>query len=147
VENMENPKYEIEIVIDDICFADYYNGHGHAFEPKSLKACTQFYVSVDYTETIQEIINGIMENINNNFPYFLTENENEQNEIISFLENVNLEKEIISSFYLPENPDLSKNFFSYREGYDFRAGQKDIDEDMREYPSLIGYMHISKVEE
>jgi len=36
--------FDIICSIDDLCYSDFYQGHGHVFEPENLIACLPFAV-------------------------------------------------------------------------------------------------------
>jgi len=46
---------------------DYYSGHGHAFSPQNLICCIRFGFPIDYSETVGEIIQRVIEDINQTF--------------------------------------------------------------------------------
>jgi len=55
---------EIVCSIDDLCYGDYYSGHGHTFEPDNLMGCLEFSPYIDKDMTNQDIIDAILDNIN-----------------------------------------------------------------------------------
>jgi len=55
-------KYWIKATFDYVGYADYYSGHGHVFE-EDLKACMRFGIMVNYTETVKEVIDRILEDL------------------------------------------------------------------------------------
>jgi hypothetical protein len=64
-----------DISVDDICYPDYYSGHGHAFAHGSLIACQQFGFPVNYTETLKELVEGIMDDLDSLEPDFVKDFE------------------------------------------------------------------------
>ena len=78
---MVSPRFEIsaEIHYDN---TQYYNGHGHAFIDSSVVACVEFSTPAQGNETIEEIADGIISDLNEF--YFMSHAEN----------NLELQKEI-----------------------------------------------------
>lgn len=64
-------KYTVTCSIDDLCYMDFYSGHGHAFEPDTLIGCLPFSPYVDPSLTNQEIEDLVIENINSYDPDIL----------------------------------------------------------------------------
>jgi len=134
-------KFWIECVIDFIGYIDYYSGHGHAFAPKNLVACIRFGVPITYRETVQDILDGILDDINSTIEpiEFLTDNKELQEEIRNFVTD-NVLTEAFKNALKP-NTKMSDNFFLD----DIEI--IDEEEEIYEYPYLIGYYHIYLDEE
>ena len=60
--------YEISCTVDDLCYMDYYDGHGHAFADESLIGCMTFSPYVNRHMTNQEIENEIINQVNGGEP-------------------------------------------------------------------------------
>jgi hypothetical protein len=55
---------ELDAVIDFIGFSDYWHGHGHCFEENNFIGCSRFSVPIDNTETVKEILEMMLDDIN-----------------------------------------------------------------------------------
>ena len=55
----------LRIELDETYDGDpqFWSGHGHAFAPKNLVACLAIGFAINYTETVQEIIDRIKEEL------------------------------------------------------------------------------------
>ena len=71
----KNPEdFDIICSFDDLCYPDYYQGHGHAFEPDTLIACLPFAILIDTNLTNQDIEDAIIQEINSqDWPTQLTD--------------------------------------------------------------------------
>jgi hypothetical protein len=98
-------KFDLEVIFEYEGYPDYYRGHSHAFIDENVVACVPFGLYITYLETVQDIIEMILEDINNKMDpiEFLNEAENNeelQEEIRGFLTDENIEKAIWET--LPE---------------------------------------------
>lgn len=131
-------KYEITFTLDDICFSDYWGGHGHTYDNKTL-ACIVIAIPVNYTENVKEIIDSIIEDSNMRELDFINVDESDkdtQTEINQYVTNTILETAIREQ--LQNNIKDTDLFFD----------EQPIanNEDIEELPYLYGYFHITKSE-
>jgi hypothetical protein len=146
----KKPKLSLDVVFDYDGYEDYYRGHGHAFIDKNVLACIRFSVPITYLETVEEIIQLILEDINSRIEpiEFLNEAEKDielQQEIEELLTDERIEKAILSQ--IPEDVKPTDRFFILTEEEE-KEIQEYLEED-QEYDSLylIGYIHVWKEEE
>jgi len=131
---MAEMEMEIEVEFDETTTSDTYRGHGHAHEPDTLVACIPFAVPVALTETVGEIINGILEDINSgDYLTFFTDNKDEQNQARKLLTDENIKKAIREK--LPEGTTDKQPFYTTDEPID-----PEIVQDFYQY----GYIHVYK---
>jgi len=126
----------LETTYDFDGYPDYYSGHGHAFAFRNLIVCIPFSIPINYKETVKEVIEAIIEDINSCAEPFIVINEKlfkKYEEEIRNLTNDDLEKSLRNA--LIENVKDSDKFF------DVDIEIED-DEFGMEYPLLIGYIHV-----
>jgi len=136
----KRPKLVIETTFDFDGYLDYYRGHGHAFPPKNLAACIRFAVPITYRETVGDIIEQILEDINSCMEPFEVVNEKlfiKHEGLIRSITDEDLKASIRAE--LPEGTKDEDNFFDV-EGED-AISDNELDE-LMELPLLIGYIHI-----
>jgi len=135
-------KYSLEAVIDYIGYADYYSGHGHAFADPNIVACIRFGVPVTYRETVKDIIDLILEDINNCMcPIEWLDDSltiEDKDQIADLLTDDNI-REALKALMPREAKDNDKFF-------DKAKGLELDDSDLYDYPKLIGYIHVWKEE-
>jgi len=144
----KKPKLSLEVVFDYEGYADYYRGHGHAFIDKNVLACIRFGFPITYLETVQDIIDMVLEDINSRMDpiEFLNDAENNrelQEQIEEFLSDENIRKAIMET--IPEDVKPTDRFFNITP-----EEEKEIQEILKEEeeigfcdsPLLIGYIHV-----
>jgi signal recognition particle GTPase len=140
-------KLELEVIFDYEGFPDYYSGHDHVFEDK-LVACVPFGFPINYLETVQEIIDSIIDEIKNRAdPEFLNEAEDDeelQEEIREILTEENIKNAVMET--LPEGTKLHDRFFDVTPEEEEEI-KKELEESFYDGPMLIGYIHVWKVDE
>jgi hypothetical protein len=145
---MGKHKLEIEVIFDYEGYPDYYSGHDHAFE-EGLVACIPFGFPITYLETVQEIIERIIDDVRRyeliRFP--IVSDVELQKEIMELLSDENIIKAIMET--LPEGTKLSDKFFDItpEEEEEIRKAMEEDDSPFYNGPVLIGYIHIWKVDE
>jgi len=140
--------FSLEVVFDFCGFSDYYRGHGHAFVDGRVVACVMFGPYVSYRETVRDIIDMILEDINSRAEpiEFLNSAEADaelQEKIREFLSDENIREAIKAELRIKDESELDKPFFDVDE--DDLLDEDDPD-DMAESPMLIGYIHVWKDE-
>jgi len=134
-----NKRFSLEAVIDYVGYADCYSGHGHAFVDPKVVACIRFSVPVTYKETVRDIIDLIIEDIDNQIDPIEWLDENltieEKDQIADLLTDDNIREAIRA--LIPKDVKDSDPFFE--ETY-------ELDNDLVEYPLLIGYIHVWREE-
>ena len=142
---MAKQKFYITTTLDFEGYADYYSGHGHAFDNETL-ACIQFSTPINYSETVKELIESIMDDINGLMEpfYFLNDAQNNkdlQTQIEEYCTDKRLKQSIREEFNVKR---------STQKAFDISKSElKEINEAIEEsydYPVLIGYIHITKRE-
>ena len=136
-------KYSLEAVIDYVGYADYYPGHGHAFADPNVVACIRFGISVTYRETVGDIIDMILEDINNCMcPIDWLDDSltiEDKDQIADLLTDDNIREALRA--LMPKDVKDNDKFFVDAEDL------KLDDDDLYDYPMLIGYIHVWKEEE
>jgi len=137
-------KYSLEVVFDYVGYPDCYSGHGHSFTPEDVVACVRFGFPVNYKETIQDIIERVIEDIDRYIDpiEFLQElSPEEEEEVAEFLSDENIKQAILETLGYP---DLNEPFFDDPLYQEFAEEIEDLEEEdeMIEYPMLIGYIHV-----
>ena len=131
-------KYSLEAVIDYVGYADFYSGHGHSFVDPSVVACIRFGVSVTYRETVGDIIDMILEDINNCMcPVEWLDDSltiEDKDQIADLLTDDNI-REALKAL-IPRDVKDNDKFFIDCEDLELD------DNDLYEYPQLIGYIHV-----
>ena len=61
---MSAEDYDITCSIDDLCYPDFYQGHGDVHEPDNLAACFPFAIYVTQDFTNQQVEDHIVHDIN-----------------------------------------------------------------------------------
>jgi hypothetical protein len=139
---------ELEVVFDYEGYPDYYEGHDHVFEDERLVACIPFGFPITYLETVQEIIDRIIDDIKNRVDpiEFLTDNEELQDEIREILTDENIKNAIMET--LPEGTRLTDRFFdvSPEEEEEIKKELEKDDSPFYDGPMLIGYIHVWKMD-
>jgi hypothetical protein len=148
----KKPKFSLEVVFDYEGYVDYYRGHGHAFIDKNVLACIRFGFPITYLETVEDIIQMVLEDINSriNPIEFLNEAENNrelQEQIEEFLTDENIKQAILET--MPEDVKPTDKFFNITP-----EEEKEIQEQLEQEehlgvsdsPMLIGYIHVWKEE-
>jgi len=134
-----NKRFSLEAVIDYVGYLDFYSGHGHVFTDPKVVACIRFSVPVTYRETVGDIIDMIIEDINSYIDPIEWLDEDltlkEKDQIADLLTDDNI-REAIKAL-IPKDVKDSDPFF--KETY-------ELDDDLVEYPLLIGYIHIWREE-
>ena len=145
-------KFDLEVIFEYEGYVDYYRGHSHAFIDENVVACVPFGFSVTYLETVGEIIDMVIEDIDRRVDpiTFLNEAENNeklQEEIREFLTDENIEKAIWET--LPERAKPHDRFFnvSPKEEREIRKELEEDDSPFSDGPMLIGYIHVWKIDE
>jgi hypothetical protein len=138
----------LEVVFDFCGFPDYYRGHGHAFLDDRVVACVMFGPSVSYRETVGEIIDMILEDINSRAEpiEFLNSAEADaelQEKIREFLSDENIREAIKAELGIKDEKELDEPFFDVDED---DLPDDDDPDGMMEWPMLIGYIHVWKDE-
>lgn len=64
-----DPRLELELILEDICYSDYYQGHNHAFTDPSLLACLQFGPYIETETTNEELEDAILFDLNQQWNY------------------------------------------------------------------------------
>jgi hypothetical protein len=145
---MGKHKLEIEVIFDYEGYPEYYRGHDHAFE-EGLVACIPFGFPITYLETVQEIIERIIDDVRRyeliKFP--IVKDMELQEEIMELLSDENIIKAIMEE--LPEGTKLTDRFFDVtpEEEEEIRRELEEDDSPFYEGPMLIGYIHIWKLDE
>ena len=131
---------DIVAVFDEVTSPDTYSGHGHAFE-ENLVACIQFAVPVSLTESVGEMIEMILDDINSRMvPIdFLTDDKEKQERIRDFLTNERIEEAIRREF--PEGTKDEDPFY-----IDAPDEEDDDEDDLWPGPYQYGYIHIYEIE-
>jgi predicted house-cleaning noncanonical NTP pyrophosphatase (MazG superfamily) len=149
---MGKSKFDLEVVFDYEGYPDYYRGHGHAFVDENVVACIPFGFCITYLETVQDIIDMVLEDINGrmNPVEFLNEAEDDeelQEEIEEFLTDENIARAIMET--LPDGVKPSDRFFdvSPEEEEEIKKELEEDDSPFCEGPMLIGYIHVWKTDE
>jgi len=62
VQEQEAPRMSLQV--EDICFPDYYQGHGHILDEDPPSVCVPFAFPVNFTETCGEIANRVFRSLN-----------------------------------------------------------------------------------
>ena len=136
-------KYSLEAVIDYVGYADFYSGHGHSFVDPSVVACIRFGVSVTYRETVGDIIDMILEDINNCMcPIDWLDDSltlEDKDQIADLLTDDNIREALRA--LMPKDVKDNDKFFVDAEDLELD------DDDLYDYPMLIGYIHVWKEEE
>lgn len=81
-------------------YPDFYSGHSDTFKiEKGLLACIPFSIHVDYSETVGEIIERVLEDINASMSpiHFYTEDNEIQEEIREILTDEVLRKAMLGN--------------------------------------------------
>jgi len=100
---------DIVAVLDEVTSPDTYTGHGHAFE-ENLVACIQFAVPVSLRESVGEIIEGAIEDINSgDFLVFFTDDEEKQERIRELLTDERIREALWAN--IPEGVKEDDPFF------------------------------------
>jgi len=131
---------EIEAEIDFVGFLDYWRGHGHAFADPSLICCVRFGIPVNYSETVEEIIEMILEDIDSVMDPYEIINEDlwrKYEDEIMDLKREDFE-DALKALINTEN--LKQPFFEDVEVIG------DENEDL-ELPYLLGWFHIYEAKE
>jgi len=132
-------KFYLSVTFDYIGYPDCYHGHGRSRHDTEVLACLFFEVPVCYRETVGDIVQMIIEDVNGKVDPIEFLNEAEQNlelqeEIAEFLTDERLEEAIRRAI----GPDVkdSEPFFE--------DNSEDTEElvDSLELLSLIGYIHV-----
>jgi len=137
---MNDRRLIIEAEIDFIGYVDYWRGHGHAFADPSLICCLRFGIPVSYSETIEEIIDMILEDIDRYIDPYEVVNEDLWQKFeheIEKLERKDFEDALKA---LIDVEDLKQPFFEDVEVIG------DENEDL-ELPYLLGWFHIYEAKE
>ncbi|MCI4407813.1 MAG: hypothetical protein JHC26_01885 [Thermofilum sp.] len=149
---MGKNKFDLEVIFDYEGYPDYYRGHDHTFVDKNVVACIPFGFSVTCLETVQDIIEMILDDINNKMDpiEFLNDAENNeklQEEIREFLTDENIRRAILET--LPQGTKLTDKFFdvSPEEEEEIRKELEEDDSPFSDWPMLIGYIHVWKIDE
>jgi len=130
---------EIEATIDFVGFADYWRGHGHAFADPSLICCIRFGVPITYSETVEEIIELILEDINSVMEPFEVINEKLWRKYEHRIRNIPDSEYRKALEDLIDTTDLTERFIQD----EFEAIPEDYE---GELPMLIGWFHIYAAE-
>jgi len=135
---MGERKLSLEVVFDYAGDPQFYEGHGHVFESKNVIACIRFGFPIDYSETVEEIIERVLDDVHSTIEpiEFLGEAEENpelQKEIRKFVTDENIRQAIIET--LPKDVKLSDKFFEV-------GVEKVSEEEIFELPMLIGYIHV-----
>ena len=135
-------RYSLEAVIDYVGYADFYGGHGHTFVDPNVVACIRFGVSVTYKETVKDIIDMILEDINNCMcPIEWLDDSltiEDKDQIADLLTDDNIREALRA--LIPKDVKDNDKFFIDSEDLELD------DDDLYDYPMLIGYIHIWKEE-
>jgi len=117
---------------------DFYRGHGHCFVDPTLIACLRFGVYVNYSESIQEIIDMIVEDLQG------TEYEIINKDLFKKYEHIlySITDEDLAKCLLEQIPNEYKPTDSF-----WKEGVEVLNENTLEYPMLIGYIHFFVCEE
>jgi len=130
-------KFELDATIDFIGYADYWSGHGHAFSDSV--ACIRFGFPVDYTETVKEILQNILDNINGFMsPFDILDETVDKEELHEFVTDERIEESVRALFR--EGAQDTDNFFDNPE----LSKELDQEEDT-ESPQLIGWIHVDRI--
>lgn len=145
-------KFDIEATIDFFGYADYWSGHGHAVANKDLLACMRFDAMIDYSETVKELVDMIMDSINAymsaidyvGWPNHATQQEKEEIEEIS---DQDIRKAVRREFNTED--DNEKVFYedTQREFQEYKEQEESEGYEIMEYPMCIGWIHIYRSEE
>ena len=132
-------KFNVYVTFDYVGYADCYRGHGHSSRYDSdVLACIFFEIPISYRETVFDVIQSILDDINGRIEPIQFLNEAEENielqrEISEFLTDEVLERAIRNAIgdYKDSEPFFEDN-------------SEDTEElaDSLELPSLIGYIHV-----
>ena len=131
---MQTQKFNLNV---EIHFENpqYYEGHGHAFESKNILACIPFSTHGTGNETVREIAESVLEDINEQTWFFMNKAENDeklQNEIINISDKDILAK-LLSLFGTPETDK------PYEQYYDLNLDETELAEADTYY---MGALHI-----
>lgn len=96
----------------------YYSGHGHAFEKETLLACYEFSEPATGNETIKEIAENIVSNLNE--AYFMNEAENNETlqETINNISDKTLTKAITSNWNARTNTKPYNQYYTPNDNSD-----------------------------
>ena len=129
---MEQKETKLNVLAkhDFVGYSDFYNGHGHAFADKNLVACIRYSVGVDYNETVNELIDMIINDVNGY----------EWNIFDDILEDkiIKIKDSEIREALKEEYGNKIFAFPLYKKEF-----AKEL-EDSEELPSCIGYIHVFK---
>jgi hypothetical protein len=149
---MSKNELKLEVVFDYEGYPEYYAGHDHVFEDSRLVACIPFGFPVNYLETVQEIIDRIIDEIKNRVDpiEFLNEageDEELQEEIREILTDENIKNAVMET--LPGGTRLTDRFFdvSPEEEEEIKKELEEYDSPFYDGPILIGYIHVWKIDE
>jgi len=135
---MNKNKLEISTTFDFDGCPDFYSGHGHAFAPKNLIACIRFGFPISYNETVGEIIQHVIEDINQTFSIEIVNEKlyKKYEDTIRNLEDKDFEESIRAE--LKNGVQDNDSFFDIPNNVK-EEPEMDIFEPS---PYLIGYIHI-----
>ena len=132
-------RFGISVNFDYIGYSDCYHGHGRSRHDTEVLACIFFEVPICYRETVFDVIQMILDDINSRVDpiEFLNEaedNEELQREIAEYLTDEIIESAVRNAI----GPDVkdSEPFFDV----DVDVDVEELDD--IELPSLIGYIHV-----
>jgi hypothetical protein len=134
-------KFVLDVTIDYVGFPDYYSGHGHAFADKDLVACIRFGFPVTYRETAEQLEEDIYADIVQTWDVEILNEEYYDENLGKNIDSI--EDEDIKKAIKEEVANINFSFYhSFAD--ELRSDQEDDEDQMQEYPELIGYMHIYK---
>jgi len=133
-------KFQLEVVFDFCGDSQFYHGHGHAFCSDKVVACIPFGIYVSGHETVKEIIEAIIEDINSRidpitFLNAAEKDETLQEQIREYLTDQIIEQALKEEIGLDVKPE--EKFFDTEPEEETEEDEIALDGDM-----LIGYIHV-----
>lgn len=121
------------VTVDELYegYPDYWDGHGHTFTDKSVKACMVVAIPINYTETVGELVDGLVSEANQEWEFL---EETTQAEIDGIEDQIT-DAEIRDAIkrYIGFNLEDSEQAFTEIDA--------EIEED-QELPEIILVLHV-----
>lgn len=122
-------KVDVTATADYDGYADYYSGHGHAFEDTALAACEQFSIPINYKERVGELIDSIICDLQGNIEILQPEYEDAVNKV-----GISRIRKALREAFAMANGN-AKAFSPLVEC------DSEEDDEFSETPALIGFIH------
>jgi len=149
---MGGSRFHIEVVFEYHGYADLFPGHDHALVDENVVACISFGFGITYLETVQDIIDMVLEYIaSREYPIsFLNEaaeNEELQREIEEFLTGENVARAIMEKC-ARAGLKPSDRFFEIYPPEEEEKIRRELEEGRNPFGGeqiLFGYIHVWKL--